>query len=37
MSLGAEEMDFHPVTGEELRFEADPPADLAALLASLND
>ena len=27
----------HPVTGEELRFEADPPADLAALLASLND
>lgn len=27
----------HPVTGEPLRFEAAPPPDLAALLASLGD
>ena len=25
----------HPLSGEAMRFEADPPADMAALLAAL--
>jgi 23S rRNA pseudouridine1911/1915/1917 synthase len=27
----------HPITGEKLRFETPPPADLAALIAALNE